>query len=1138
MSEPKKPKKTVLQRVIGFFANVYGWARETLIDDQARAALLTDLGISPGAVPPPLDIPKDQLNSLQRYRASTDVDAAAFAQSIDDLKVIYEAVKSFIGAAGVSGDAAIEELAHRAFQILALNYVRMHQPGLYWAAQPFGFIEESLTTHSTAKAYPERFVSFFQGIGSHFEKLGVGLETEEEVRGLSDLVFLPLAVLAAILEKKTKFGTFAYGWESEPGSESQLTEIVSDRIFSFVIRGSDDQASKDISCSMVFVPKPHGGPGMMIAFGGAIEIAEPIDDEWTLKFRVRSADAVDFFVRFDELAGEVGIVADADATFSIETGADDVGKPYVLDVGDNTRLEFGRLALSGEITSSGAGVKLTASKSALVISSTKDGDAFVSESMPPDETRIAFDFGIGLSSSRGLYLEGGSGLQSIIPVGKKFGPVTVQHLQLGLVPNTEADARNIALNATAAIAFDLGPVRASLDQIGFRMKLDFAAEDPNLSVADLSFGFAPPKGVGLAIEGDVVNGGGFLLLDPDQGRYAGVLHLELGGGVVLKAIGLLDTRLPGGETGFSLLAIVTVEGFKSIPLGFGLFLSGVGGLLGIHRTVLQDPLLAGVRNHTLDHVLFAEDPVRDAPALIATLAVVFPPVKGRHLLCLMIQATFGKPALLHFQLALGVEFQGGLRVSKFFVMGQIKSLLPDKDRDLIRLHMDVAGVIDFEEKTAAFDASLYDSRLARTFTIAGEMALRARWGTSPNFALAIGGFHPGFAAPDGFPKLKRVSINLCEGENPRIRCEAYFAITSNTTQFGAKVEVFAKVSKFSVQGYALFDVLVQHDPLQFNAAIEAMVQLKAGSTNLFMIRLRGQLIGPSPMHISAKATFGILWWDYTVSFDKTLAAGERPPLPAPVDASALLLTALRDRGNWSYEVADGDRALVTLRDQAATDNEILIHPLSALSVRQRVLPLGRALDRFGAARPSGAREFHITEPRVNGNSRELGSLTEYFAPAQFFDMPDDEKLSAESFEMMAAGIRISGPGAVFGSPIRADLGFEEIIVDSASPSETDKLEQEPTRLDAASLYIQVQWGAANQSAVRNAGRAKYRGEGIAVSIVEQRFAISRNDDNTQPPASTNLTYSEARAELRKIRRTDPMAYRLLQVIPQTEREER
>jgi Family of unknown function (DUF6603) len=1137
MSEPKKPKKTVLQRVVGFLADVYGWVKETFTDDQARAALLTDLGL-PADSTATLDLPKEKLDSLQRYRAATDVDTAAFMQSVDDLKVIFEAVKSFVRAAGVSGEAAIEEYSHRVFQILALNYVRMHQPGLYWAAQPFGFIEESVTTHSTAKAYPERFVSFFKGIGEHFEQLGVGLETEEEAKGLSDLVFLPTAVLVAILQRFLKVSNFAYGWESELGAETAPSEVVSDRIFSFLIPKSlnpkslEDPSQAEVSCSIVFVPKPHGGPGVLIAFGGGLDVTAPIDDEWTLTFRIRSANAVDFFTRFDEAHVDAGAATDADASFSIATGADEGGLPYVLGIGKRTRLEFGRLALSAELSATGAGVKLTASDSALVISAASDGDQFVAETMPADETRIAFQFGLGLSSNRGLYLEGGAGLQAIVPIGKSIGPLAVQHLQLGLVPTLDDDARKLVLAATAAVAFDLGPVRASLDQIGFRATLDFAKQDRNLSFADFSFGFAPPKGVGLAVNGDVVSGGGFLLLDPDQGRYAGILHLDLGGGVALKAIGLLDTRLPGGQKGFSLLAIVTVEGFKSIPLGFGFFLSGVGGLIGIHRTILQDPLLAGVRNHTLDHILFAEDPIRNAPALIATVGAVFPPSRGRHLLCLMIQATFGKPALLHINLALGVEFHGGFRISKFFVMGQIKSLLPDKNRDLIRLHMDVAGVIDFEQKTAAFDAALFDSRLARTFTISGQMALRARSGNSPNFALAIGGFHPDFNAPTGFPKLQRVSINLCEGENPRIRCEAYLALTSNTTQFGAKVEVFAKVSKFSVQGYTLFDVLVQHDPLQFNAAYESMVQLKAGSTNLFMIRLRGQLIGPSPMHISGKATFGILWWDYTVSFDKTLARGERPPLPAPVDAGVLLLDALRDRGNWSHELSATDRALVTVREPEPGD-EIVIHPLSTLSVRQRVLPLDREIARFGSARPSGARQFHLTEPRVNGQLMEPTAVSEYFAPAQFFDVPDDQKLSGPSFELMTAGIRLGAGRVAFGAPVAADLGYEEIIVDSSATPEPAP-PAPPARLDAQSLFVQVQWGAANQSAARHAGRAKYRAEGMAVSIAEPRFAIARTDDSVQPAAATNLSFSEAKAALRQMRRANPGAASLLQVVPQAQ----
>jgi hypothetical protein len=1136
MSESKKPKKNIPQRIVGFFADVYSWVRETFTDDQARAALLTDLGLPPDSNAK-LEIPKDKLDSLQRYRAATDVDTAAFMQSVEDLKVIADAIKGFVRAAGISSEEAIEEYSHRAFQILALNYVRMHQPGLYWTAQPFGFIEESVTTHSTAKAYPERFVSFFKGIGDHFKELGVGLETEEQAKGLSDLVFLPLALLTAILQRYLKISDFAYGWEPDPTVPPALTDIVSDRIFSFLIPkelNGSSAAQADISCSMVFVPKPHGGPGMLIAFGGGLEVQLPLNEDWTLKFRVRSANAVDFLVRFDKLDLDGNVAADADVSFSLETGVTDAAEPYVLGISKNTRLEFGRLALSGELSSTGAaGIKLIASDSALVIGAKRDADQLAAQTMP-EETRVNFQFGIGVSTDRGLYLEGGTGLRSIIPIAKSVGPITVQHLQLGLIPTTDQGATNLALTATAAVAFDLGPFRASLDQIGFASKLDIAKRGPNLGYgADLSFGFVPPKGVGLAIDGEVVNGGGFLLLDPGQGRYAGILHLDLGGGVSLKAIGLLDTRLPGGQEGFSLLAIITVEGFKSVPLGFGFFLSGVGGMIGIHRTILQEPLLAGVRNHTLDHILFAQDPVRNAPALLATVAAVFPPFKGRHLFCLMAQATFGKPALLHINLAVGVEIVGTSRISKFFVMGQIKSLLPDKNRDLIRLHMDLAGIIDFEEKTAAFEAALFDSRLARTFTISGEMALRARWGNLPAFALAIGGFHPSFTAPAGFPKLKRVSINLCEGENPRVRCEAYFALTSNTTQFGAKVEIFAKVSKFSVQGYTMYDVLVQHDPLQFNAAYEAMVQLKAGSTNLFMVKLRGQLIGPSPIHISGKATFGILWWDYTVSFDKTLARGERPPLPAPIDASDLLLTALRDPGNWSHEITGSDRALVTLREETAATADLIVHPLSRLSVRQRVLPLNREIARFGSARPSGAREFHITEPRINGQPADLTPVAEYFAPAQFFDMPDDQKLSAPSFELMAAGVRIGADSSAFGSAVAADLSYEEIIVDSAATTEP---ETPPTsnRLDALSLFVQVQWGAANQSAARKAGVAKYRATGIGVTIVEERFAIVRADDTAAAPAATHLSFSEAKAALRTMRRFNPAAFTELNVVAEAE----
>lgn len=91
----------------------------------------------------------------------------------------------------------------------------------------------------------------------------------------------------------------------------------------------------------------------------------------------------------------------------------------------------------------------------------------------------------------------------------------------------------------------------------------------------------------------------------------------------------------------------------------------------------------------------------------------------------------------------------------------------------------------------------------------------------------------------------------------------------------------------------------------------------------------------------------------------------------------------------------------------------------------------------------------------------------------------------------------------------------------------------PIRLDAASLFVQVQWGAANQSAVRKAGAAKYRAAGIGVRMIEERFAIVQADDTAPPAAAINLTFSEARAALQNMRRVNPRALSNFSVVAET-----
>ena len=331
----------------------------------------------------------------------------------------------------------------------------------------------------------------------------------------------------------------------------------------------------------------------------------------------------------------------------------------------------------------------------------------------------------------------------------------------------------------------------------------------------------------------------------------------------------------------------------------------------------------------------------------------------------------------------------------------------------------------------ALDATLHDSRLLKKFVITGDMALRLKWSAPPNFALAVGGLHPAFSPPPNFPKLERIAISLSAGDNPRIRCEAYFALTGSSIQFGARAELYASAAGFSIQGEIGFDVLIQRNPFAFQAEFMAKVQLKRGSTNLFMVKVEGALAGPRPLHVKAKATFEILWWDVSIRVDRTLVAGEKPPLPEPVDVLPLLLEALGQPGSWTAQMPAGQRPVVTLRGRPEAAGVVQLHPLGQLTVSQSIVPLDMDISRFGDAAPAGERRFTIHT--VSPGWQTLQAVREFFAPAQFFEMSDADKLSRPSFESMPAGVSLGSEG--FSISAGADdwlevpaIQFETIIV--------------------------------------------------------------------------------------------------------------
>jgi hypothetical protein len=716
-----------------------------------------------------------------------------------------------------------------------------------------------------------------------------------------------------------------------------------------------------------------------------------------------------------------------------------------------------------------------------IVISLAGSDGFLSTVLPPDGFAFDFDFLVGWSASRGLYFAGSGGLEAAIGLHVTAGPITLETLYLALT----AAAAGIKLETSVSGSLELGPIAASVDRVGAAVDLKF--QPGNLGPLDLGVEFKPPNGLGLAIDAAVVKGGGYLYFDFDNEEYAGVLELSLKNIVQVKAIGLLTTRLPGGVRGFSLLLIITAE-FPPIQLSFGFTLNGVGGLIGVNRTMVTDVLRAGLRTHTLDSVLFPHDPVRNAPKIISDLRTVFPPAQGRYVFGPMLKIGWGTPTLIEVSVGVLIELPAPVRIA---ILGQIKAVLPSEDAAVVRLNLDVLGVIDFERKSLSIDASLYDSIIV-VYTLEGDMALRLNWGENPTFALSVGGLHPRFPPPPEFPELRRLTLSMGTGDNPRLSCSTYIALTSNSVQFGARVELFASAAGFSVRGYLGFDVLIILSPFSFEASMEAGVELLRGSSVLMSLHLDFLLSGPTPWRARGNASFKILFVRISVGFDVTWG-DDTPAILPPADAKTPLLAALADSRNWAAELPAGAEQAVSLAAGPAPASTLVIHPLGRLTVRERVVPLDVTINRFGSGSPDRWNHFTIAAATLNGASTTKSPVDDLFALGQFFEMSNEDKLSKPSFERKTAGATIGATSSKRGHLSGVELHYETVIIDD--PAMPSRLVGILYRPDATIFSALIQAGAAAFSPVLQSGERKYVPPGTtsAVKMADVEHTIVSSD---------------------------------------------
>ncbi|HKS29811.1 MAG TPA: DUF6603 domain-containing protein [Pyrinomonadaceae bacterium] len=979
-------------------------------------------------------------------QALENLDETPSPEAILDLikkaKDAFDGIQSITDApAGVDATEFLAEIGERMFELLLTDYLAAELPAAYNLLSALNVIEPVSEPASSSRPSYMR----------------VKFKWEELPKIVSDPLSIPGRV---------------YGWGTNDLDFTLVAEHLSELLvaldFPVIVEHGDDElvqgyaglgqaltpettslivpfyfieiAGKDVEAGFVLreLPAAQGKlPGMVIEprlpseFPLTLHLAETID--LRLRAGTNVAQLFGILIRPGDLSIKYPLApGTTPPSAGVGVGFDFHPKAPVILLGERkaTRLEFQGAAVDfgADFVNNELEVLLGAELRGLaLILAAGEGDSFLRKIIGDGQTKIEVPLGFEWSSRYGFRFKGSASFEVALHPHLKLGPIAIDDVIIRLIVPSDPQPKAL-LTVGVGLSGDLGPLKFVVEQVGLSIQTTFVRG--NVGPFDIKLGFKPPDGIGLSINGGGFKGGGFLKLDFEKGEYVGILEIEFQGTISLKAVGILNTRLPDGRKGFSLLIIITAE-FTPIQLGFGFTLIGVGGLLGLNRTARFDVLRAGVKEGSLNSILFPKDVVANAPRIINDLQRIFPPQEGHFLIGPMAKLGWGTPPLITLEIGLLLEIPR----PAFAILGVLRMTLPNERAKVLKLQVSFIGIFDFEKKQISFDATLFDSSVL-TFTLTGDMALRLYYGDDANFLVTVGGFHPAYVPPPmNLGKLDRLALVIFSG-NPSLRAETYFALTSNTVQFGARIELSARAGSFGIYGFLSLDVLIQFSPFHFVAEIAAMVAVKLGGSTLFSVRVRMTLEGPTPWHARGEASFEIgfiFTITITVGFDATFGEARHDTLP-PIEVMPELRKALESVTSWRAQLPSQSNLNVSLRTIEGAEENIVLHPFGTLRISQKVVPLNLDIDKFGNQRPASDNHFSITSVNIGNQLEELFPVREQFAPAQFIEMSDAEKIARRSFETMDAGVELGGSNAATSDyAVRLDVEYEVIYLPERKP---------------------------------------------------------------------------------------------------------
>lgn len=666
-------------------------------------------------------------------------------------------------------------------------------------------------------------------------------------------------------------------------------------------------------------------------------------------------------------------------------------------------VELGTVSAGGWFANGSRGGHLTIERGRVALA-----PGFLSGLLPIDLT-FPLDLDLKVEPGAGLTLGGSPVLRTRVAGGKGRW----LDLELG-VAGTE-----LAVSFRTAVDVQLpgSPVGVRADGIGLRLPVSLR---PGTPLLPRGIEGVEPQGAAVTVDLPVVGAAGTLARVGDD--LAGALAARVPP-MSASAYGVLTPARDGRP-----LSLLVIMGATFPPpgvqIGLGFAISGLGGVVGINRRIDRDAMLRAVTDGTAAQLLFPHDPVGGGAAAVRALPAVFPPARGSVVAGPMFQISWGNGRIVTLSAAVLLESATQVRVT---VLGKLTVALPDPQAPLVFLQATFAGIIDTAEPSVLFVASLAGSHIVGV-PLSGDVLLLTRGGRDPEFVLSAGGFHPAFRPPRGAPPMRRLAMDLSPYPWIQLRCDAYFALTSNTMQLGAKLELAAEVAGCGLRGWFQFDALVQYSPFRFLADMSGGIALRALGRTLIGVSLALHLEGPAPYYAKGRGSIDLFFFD--VSFDFEVGWGAPAPEPvANIDVGGELRRALADPAAWRSRGSAPAGVVLTERGRKDLSDARAADPFGAVTVTQRTVPLGIDIDRFNGVRVAPQRWTIVGGQFGAGAPARPVENRADFAPGQFrAAATDDEALTSPAFVPLPAGVDLFPAGRVDADRRAASLDWEESVL--------------------------------------------------------------------------------------------------------------